>query len=194
MNDNEKNQNPQSEKAGLDEKKRTALLRYVAVMFAVAFVFVLLSMLSQMRDSESTISELNQSSTSALQKAEALQVNNQELEKENAYLTGRLEELENQLEQTQKELKEAEQKLEQAEIDYEALEQEMEQLLEEAEEEQASIVTAYEQLLELQKTVTPGIQAGNEKAQTLLSELKQNLEYLGDYALEIYENLTKEGE
>ena len=163
-------------------------------MFAVAFVFVLLSMLGQMRDSKTTISELNQSSTSALQKAEALQDHNQELEKENAYLSGRLEEMENQLENVQTALAETEEQLKQAELDYDALEDEMERLLQEAEEEHASIVTAYESLLELQSAVTPGLQAGNEKAQSIMAELKQNLEYLGEYALEIYENLTKEGE
>lgn len=194
MNDNEKNQNAQPEKTGLDEKRKNALLRYIAIMFAVAFVLVLLSMLGQMRDTKSAISELNQSSTSALQKAEALQVNNQELEKENAYLTGRIEELESQLEEARAAVKEAEAQLEQAEIDYEALEKEMEQKLKEAEEEQSSIVTAYEQLLELQSAVTPGIQAGNEKVQSIMSGLKENMEYLGDYALEIYENLTEKGE
>ena len=86
MNENEKNQNVQPEKAVLDERKKNALLRYVAIMFAVAFVFVLLSMFGQMRDSKSAISELNQSSSSALQKAEALQEHNQELEKENIFL------------------------------------------------------------------------------------------------------------
>lgn len=194
MNENEKEQNIQPEKAPLDDKKKTALLRYVAIMFAVAFVFVLLSMLGQMRDSKTTISELNQSSTSALQKAEALQDHNQELEKENAYLSGRLEEMENQLENVQTALAETEEQLKQAELDYDALEDEMERLLQEAEEEHASIVTAYESLLELQSAVTPGLQAGNEKAQSIMAELKQNLEYLGEYALEIYENLTKEGE
>ena len=194
MNDNEKNQNAQPEKTGLDEKRKNALLRYIAIMFAVAFVLVLLSMLGQMRDTKSAISELNQSSTSALQKAEALQVNNQELEKENAYLTGRIEELESQLNEAQAAVEEAEAQLEQAEIDYEALEKEMEQKLKEAEEEQSSIVTAYEQLLELQSAVTPGIQAGNEKVQSIMSGLKENMEYLGDYALEIYENLTEKGE
>ena len=70
----------------------------------------------------------------------------------------------------------------------------MEQKLKEAEEEQSSIVTAYEQLLELQSSVTPGIQAGNEKVQSIMAGLKENMEYLGDYALEIYENLTEKGE
>ena len=194
MNENEKNQNVQPEKAVLDERKKNALLRYVAIMFAVAFVFVLLSMFGQMRDSKSAISELNQSSSSALQKAEALQEHNQELEKENAYLTGRIEELEDQLEKLEQELTAAEGQLKQAEIDYAALEAEKDQLLEQAEKDRISVETAYEKLLELQKTVTPGVQAGNAAAEKLAAEVKDKLEYLGDYALEIYENLTEKGE
>ena len=194
MNENEKNQNVQPEKTVLDERKKNALLRYVAIMFAVAFVFVLLSMFGQMRDSKSAISELNQSSSSALQKAEALQEHNQELEKENAYLTGRIEELEDQLEKLEQELTAAEGQLKQAEIDYAALESEKDQLLEQAENDRISVETAYEKLLELQKTVTPGVQAGNAAAEKLAAEVKDKLEYLGDYALEIYENLTEKGE
>ena len=194
MNENEKNQNVQPEKTVLDERKKNALLRYVAIMFAVAFVFVLLSMFGQMRDSKSAISELNQSSSSALQKAEALQEHNQELEKENAYLTGRIEELEDQLEKLEQELTAAEGQLKQAEIDYAALEAEKDQLLEQAEKDRISVETAYEKLLELQKTVTPGVQAGNAAAEKLAAEVKDKLEYLGDYALEIYENLTEKGE
>ena len=63
---------PQPEKTGLDEKRKTALLRYIAILFAVAFVLVLLSLFGQMRNSKTAISELSQSSTSALQKAEHL--------------------------------------------------------------------------------------------------------------------------
>ena len=194
---NEKEQNTQPEKTGLDEKKKTALLRYIAILFAVAFVFVLLSMFAQMRDSKSTISELNQSSTSALQKAEQLQENNQELEKENAYLEGRIEELEaleERLEQAEKELKETKKQLEQTEADYEALEEETEQLLKEKEQEKNAVAEAYERLLELQEVVTPGIQKGNEAAETLLDELEDYAHLLKDNAKKLYENLIKEGE
>ena len=194
MNENEKQTKPQPEKSALDEQRKTALLRYVAIMFAVAFVFVLLSLFGQMRDSRSTISELNQSSSSALQKAEQLQSHNQELEKENAYLNGRIEELEQQMEELQQDLDEANAELDQAELDYDALEKEMEDQLEAAEEERSAITEAYEQLLALQEAVTPGMQAGNEKAQEIVSDLKENLEYLGDYALKIFENLTEKGE
>ena len=66
----------------LDERRKTALLRYIAVLFAVAFLLVLASLLGQMRDTKNAITELNQSSTSALQRAEQLQDRNRELEQE----------------------------------------------------------------------------------------------------------------
>lgn len=62
--------------------RRGALLRYVVIMFAVALVLVLLSMVLQTRSSNSTISELHKSSTTALQKAEALQDTNRLLQEQ----------------------------------------------------------------------------------------------------------------
>ncbi len=82
----------------LDERRKTALLRYIAILFAVAFLLVLVSLLGQMRDSQNTISQLNQSSTSALQRAEQLQDRNRQLEEELARLQG----LETELEEAQR--------------------------------------------------------------------------------------------
>ncbi len=62
--------------------RRGALLRYVVIMFAVALVLVLLSMVLQTKSSNSTISELHKSSTSAIQKAEALQDTNRLLQEQ----------------------------------------------------------------------------------------------------------------
>ena len=59
----------QEELSQLSEKKKNALLRYMAVLFGVAFLLVLLSFLIQMRDSQQTISELNLSTTNALRNA-----------------------------------------------------------------------------------------------------------------------------
>jgi len=66
---NDEHQKP----SGLDEKKKSALIHYVAILFIVAFIIVLISMLGTMRDSREDISALTQSSVSALQKAEQLQ-------------------------------------------------------------------------------------------------------------------------
>ena len=83
---NEEEKNVQEQRTELDEKRKTALLRYIAVLFAVAFIFVLLSLISQMKSSQSTISQLNQSSTSALENVEKLQEQNRLLQEENQTL------------------------------------------------------------------------------------------------------------
>lgn len=72
------------------EKKRNAMVRYIAVMFAVAFALVVLSYLVQMKKNQTTITELNQTSLSALKNAETLQAENQELTEKNLELTAAL--------------------------------------------------------------------------------------------------------
>ena len=126
---NEENKNTQPEKSGLDETRKSALLRYVAILFAVAFVLVLVSMLGQMRDSKSAITELSQSSTSAIQKAEKLQDENQELRQENVELVQDKKFLQQQVLQLTEEA--------------EALQEEAEA----AAEQQEKLLEAYEALL-----------------------------------------------
>ena len=130
--------NTQPEKTGLDEKRKSALLRYIAILFAVAFVLVLLSLFGQMRNSKTTISELSQSSTSALQKAEQLQQDNLELSEENAELTQDKKFLQQQVEQLTEEV--------------EALEKELEAAL----EKQAELQEAYDTLLTEETTPEEG--------------------------------------
>lgn len=169
---NEETQKNQPEKSGLDDRRKTALLRYVAILFAVAFVMVLFSMLTQMRNSEAALTELNRSSASALQKAEQLQEANQSLQQDNNALRAKL--------------KSTEQKQAEAE--------DLRAQLNEAEAEQLRIAQAYEELLTAMDAVTPGSQEGNvafAKAYENLEELKQ---YLGRNGLEKYETLLDEGE
>ena len=104
----------QPEKPGLDDKKTNALLRYVAIMFAVAFLLVLFSLVSQMRDSKNTISQLNQSSSSAVQKAEQLQDNNRLLEENNELLKGELEDLEEDVAALQQQLEDTRAQMDEA--------------------------------------------------------------------------------
>lgn len=130
----EEMKNTQPEKTGLDETRKSALLRYVAILFAVAFVLVLISMLSQVRDSKSAITELSQSSTSAIQKAEKLQEENQDLRQANVEL--------------QQDKKFLQQQVLQMTDDVESLEQ----LLDAAVEHQDNLLEAYEALLTAMET------------------------------------------
>ncbi len=63
--------------------RRTALLRYMAILFSVAFLLVLGSLIVQMHKSQATISALNATSSSALSNAEQLQEQNRALQDEN---------------------------------------------------------------------------------------------------------------
>ena len=173
----------------LDEKRKNALFRYIGIMFAVAFLFVLISMLGELRSSEATISALNQSSTSAIQKAEQLQDHNRQLETDNAYLTGRIEELEKQLADLEADLNR--QQAEAMELQSQNAQQskdiaDLTQELLQSQEETAATQAAYELLLQAQQE--EGSNAGT------MSGLKQYVQYFAENAKNLYENLTKEGE
>ena len=71
----------------LPNKKRTALLRYMAVMFAAAFVLVLFSFVSQMRSTNTTISDLSKSHAGAM--ANAMRLQEEVLQLENDLTTAR---------------------------------------------------------------------------------------------------------
>ena len=125
------------------DKKRAALLRYMAVLFGVAFLLVLLSFLIQIRDSRETISDLNQSNASALQNAGKLQEENQALTAANADLEAELEALQ---EQAQTAI--ADRETLEAEADaLDEQNQELSGLLAESEQEAYNIQQAYELLL-----------------------------------------------
>lgn len=96
-------QDPEDEDpdSGLSDKKKNALVRYMAILFGVAFLLVLMSFLIQLRDSRETISDLSQANNSALQNAGKLQDDNQRLNQENTALREQVEALEVQLQDAQ---------------------------------------------------------------------------------------------
>lgn len=81
----------------LSNKKKNALVRYMAILFGVAFLLVLLSFLIQLRDSRETISDLSQANSSALQNAGRLQEDNQKLIQDKETLLQQVASLETQL-------------------------------------------------------------------------------------------------
>ncbi len=127
MSEQEKPQERQEERAPISDRKRTALLRYMAVLFGVAFLLVLLSLMIQMRDSRQTISDLSQSQAGVLQRAEQLQDENQQLGEDNNDLRSQLTSVRQSLKDAQSALdeetaarEEAETALEEARTDAEA--------------------------------------------------------------------------
>mgnify|MGYP005761716887 CR=1 FL=1 len=162
-------------KTPVDDGRKNALLRYIAILFAVAFLFVLLSLVMQMRDSRATISELNAASASALKNAETLQDDNRQLQEENAALKEEVESLQDQLEDAESSSDGA-----------------WEQKVAEAKQEGQSIREAYENLLTLMREGTAG-QEGNVAISKALESLELLQDYLGTQGQKEYQSLI-EGE
>ena len=146
---------PDTEVRGMSAAKRTALLRYMAILFAVAFLLVLLSYLIQVRNSQTTITQLNETSASALQNAETLQATNRELTEENDRLETELEQAQQALEQAQAE----------TETQREAA----------AQQARDDVRQAYDLLLSAKRAFDQADKAGFDQAITALTPLKAQL-------------------
>ena len=159
----------------ISDKKRNALLRYMAGLFGVAFLLVLLSFLIQMRDSRETISDLHQSNTSALQNAVRLQEENQVLATANEELTAQVEAYQSDLDDA----REAQDRLSEEKA---ALEQQ----LAEAQQTDTDRQSAYDLLLQAQQTAAAG---DLETLAAQLSELAPLETLLSEEAYAQYEIL-----
>ena len=165
--------------APLSEARKTALLRYMAVLFAVAFLLVLLSLILQAHSSKATISELTQTSSSALSNVEQLQAQNRDLQDEKQTLTQEKSELEAQVEDLQKQLDETKQ-ADENEESAEKLKLEL---------ELAHTKEAYEALLVAKNCEMHEGNVTFSKAMDTLADLEQ---YLGTEARAEYEKLLAE--
>ncbi len=170
---------PEKQAAPLSEARKTALLRYMAVLFAVAFLLVLLSLILQAHSSKATISELTQTSSSALSNVEQLQAQNRDLQdekqtltKENTALQTQVEELQEELEQTKRD--------DEKEENQEKLKLEL---------ELARTKEAYESLIVAKNCTTHEGNVTFSKAMDTLEELES---YLGTEARADYEKLLAE--
>lgn len=163
----------------LSEARKTALLRYMAVLFAVAFLLVLLSLILQAHSSKATISELTQTSSSALSNVEQLQTQNRDLQNEKQALTQEKTALEAQVGELKAQLEAAQQE---AEREEDAEKQAMKLELTRTKD-------AYEALLVAKNCETHEGNVTFSKAMDTLADLK---EHLGEEALAEYEKLLAE--
>ena len=166
----------------LSEKRKSALLRYMAVLFCAAFILVLISLILQTHSSEAKISELNAASTSALSNAEALQNENRSLQDEKIALEKENEELQAKLDELTLKLDEAAQ----AEENTQAAENEM---IKSLRTELDRTKEAYEALLEAKACET---REGNVTFSRAMQTLERLKDYLGQTALEEYKALGGE--
>lgn len=157
---------PAKDRAPISDEKRTALLRYMAILFGVAFLLVLLTFLIQLRDSKQTISELNKSNASALQNAGKLQDENQ------ALTTAKLD-LEDQVEELEAEVKD----LTNTNAALEKTQKDLEKQLEETTQKVADTQTAY---VLLAQAKTAASEEDTETLSTVLDQMNPLVDLLTD--------------
>lgn len=104
----EENKTPAPEQAPVPAGKRSALLRYMVILFAVAFILVVLSLIFQISSTNTVISDLSTSNTGALARAEELQNTNRELQEQLDSANAELQTLREGQEAAQKALDDAE--------------------------------------------------------------------------------------
>lgn len=174
------------ERAPLSVGKRNALLRYMAILFGVAFLLVLLSFLIQMRDSRETISDLSASKTNALENALRLQEENQSLTVANGELTDQVAQLEAeakaQAETAEAAMADLESQLTQAEDDRAAAENKHRQALSDTQ-------AAYDLLLTAQAALAGG---DRESAQNALDSLAPQRALLSPAARMQYDQIQSD--
>lgn len=170
-------QEPPVEKPAPPNRNR-ALMTYIAFLFGVAFVLVLLSFLIQQKDSRQTISELNQNANSALSRAEQLQDNNRELLEANQALQDQVVQLQADLDETNKNYSELEETHASLQESHKALQAQCTQ--------QEQQVRAYELLLSAQRALD---QEDTEQFLTAMKDLKPLAEDLDAQGKALYQEL-----
>lgn len=157
----------------LSDAKKNALLRYMTVLFAVAFLLVLASLILQKNSSQEQIGALNESNASAITRAEQLQTQNRDLQDEVASLKQELEDVQSQLDdQTEK--------LDALRDEYDALEREAD-----------AVQDAYSALITALQCKT---HEGNVTYSKAMGAVERNKQYLSDDAKAAYEALLTSDE
>lgn len=157
----------------LSDAKKNALLRYMTVLFAVAFLLVLASLILQKNSSQEQIGALNESNASAITRAEQLQTQNRDLQDEVASLKQELGDVQSQLDdQTDA--------LDALRDEYDALEREAD-----------AVQDAYSALITALQCKT---HEGNVTYSKAMGAVERNKQYLSDDAKAAYEALLTSDE
>lgn len=162
------------EKKPLSEAKKNAFLRYMTILFAAAFLLVLVSLIMQSSSSREQIGALNESNASALSKAEQLQTQNRDLQSEVEALKAQLDAeqaLRDEIAQLEQELADAQQ----AQSDLQS--------------EADQTADAYTALITALQCTT---REGNVTFSKAMGIVEKNKQYLSQEARLVYEALLEE--
>lgn len=169
----------------VDRKRNWALLRYIAIMFCVAFVLVFMSLyFTTRRDSQQTISQLNQNASSALAKAEQLQNDNRELTVLNTTLQKQVNQLEADLKAAQDTATAQEEKIDAMASEVDQVKKENERLT----KEKDNTLKACSLLVQAQLAYGEG---KTEECTAILEELSEFQKYLDQDGKKLHDQLLK---
>ena len=188
MNEEKKNQEQQ-----LSPRRRTALVTYLAILFAVAFLFVAVMMVAETKRLKTMNQELQHDSqknaATLTNNINALQEENQKLSKQNTELTKQIETLRMEASTQNSVLDQLREQLDAAVAEEEQLRGELETLRKEAETEKQKTQDAV-RVSELLHQAMAADEDGNlEDLKELLSQIEPLEELLSDTEREIYEEL-----
>lgn len=172
-------------------RSKNALLRYLTILFAVAFLLVLLSYLIQMRNMNTTVAELGRTSSSALSNAERLQTTNQALMEEKSALEDQIDALEDQVDALGTELGAAQDSADAARREGETRAAGLETALGAQQQTYDDTLAAYETLAQAAAAHDRG---DLETLRALLASLSGRTEFLGEQGAALYDALTAAAE
>ena len=178
---------PNQEPKPKPERSKNALLRYLTILFAFAFLLVLLSYLIQMRNMNTTVSELNKTSSNALSNAEALQATNQSLMEEKAALEEQIDALGDQIDALNDEVESEKSGAAEAAQTSQARIEDLEDALRAQQQTYDDTLAAYESLTKAASARDSGDVAGLRAA---IDELDGKTEFLSEQGAALYEALS----
>ena len=189
----EEQKKPAAQPQQLSPRRRTALVTYLAILFAAAFLFVAIVMVLETKKLKTINEELQSSSqktsASLTNNINALQQENQSLSAENEKLQSRIGELVESAALQDEALAELQQQLNTAATEQADMEQqigELQQRLEEAMQNTQDAVRVSELLHQLMAADEDG---DMEKVRELLDEIEPLADLLSETERDIYEEL-----
>lgn len=177
----------------LSPRRRTALVTYLSILFAAAFLFVAIMMVVETKRLKTMNQELQHDSqknaATLTNNINALQEENQKLSKDNKDLEDRIAELETAAEQAAAEQAELTGRLEEAAREKERLNQQLRELHEQKEDAEQKIQDAVKVSELLQNAIAADDDGDMEGLKELLDQIEPLKELLSETEKELYESL-----
>ena len=177
----------------LSPRRRTALVTYLSILFAAAFLFVAIMMVVETKRLKTMNQELQHDSqknaATLTNNINALQEENQKLSKDNKDLEDRIAELETAAEQAAAEQTELTGRLEEAAREKERLNQQLRELHEQKEDAEQKIQDAVKVSELLQNAIAADDDGDMEGLKEMLDQIEPLKELLSETEKELYESL-----